>query len=65
MVLHKHGERLYTGLKEVVTQHLELKVNYSALSQKKSFGWHIKKKSAKDTEISLQYLAKQLYTTNS
>lgn len=26
MVLHKHGERLYTGLKEVVTQHLELKV---------------------------------------
>ena len=27
MVLHKHGERLYTGLKEVVTQHLESKVN--------------------------------------
>lgn len=26
MVLHKHGERLYTGLKEVVTQHLENKV---------------------------------------
>lgn len=26
MVLHKHGERLYTGLKEVVTHHLELKV---------------------------------------
>lgn len=26
MVLHKHGERLYTGLKEVVTQHLESKV---------------------------------------
>lgn len=26
MVLHKHGERLYTGLKEVVTQHLETKV---------------------------------------
>lgn len=26
MVLHKHGERLYKGLKEVVTQHLELKV---------------------------------------
>nr|CAI5860542.1 unnamed protein product [Callosobruchus analis] len=23
MVLHKHGERLYTGLKEVVTNHLE------------------------------------------
>lgn len=23
MVLHKHGERLYLGLKEVVTQHLE------------------------------------------
>lgn len=28
MVLHKHGERLYTGLKEVVTVHLETKVNY-------------------------------------
>lgn len=27
MVLHKHGERLYTGLKEVVTHHLETKVN--------------------------------------
>ena len=26
MVLHKHGERLYTGLKEVVTNHLESKV---------------------------------------
>lgn len=26
MVLHKYGERLYTGLKEVVTQHLETKV---------------------------------------
>lgn len=23
MVLHKHGERLYVGLKDVVTQHLE------------------------------------------
>lgn len=27
MVLHKHGERLYTGLKEVVTSHLEKKVS--------------------------------------
>ncbi|KAJ6645804.1 Cullin-3 [Pseudolycoriella hygida] len=26
MVLHKHGERLYTGLKEVVTHHLETKI---------------------------------------
>ena len=26
MVLHKHGEKLYTGLREVVTQHLETKV---------------------------------------
>ena len=26
MVLHKHGERLYTGLKEVVTQHLVNKI---------------------------------------
>lgn len=31
MVLHKHGERLYTGLKEVVTQHLEAKVSRSVL----------------------------------
>jgi cullin 3 len=29
MVLHKHGERLYAGLKEVVTQHLESKVSQS------------------------------------
>lgn len=27
MVLHKHGERLYAGLKEVVTEHLETKVS--------------------------------------
>lgn len=27
MVLHKHGERLYTGLREVVADHLENKVN--------------------------------------
>lgn len=27
MVLHKHGERLYTGLKKVVTEHLEQKVS--------------------------------------
>lgn len=26
MVLHKHGERLYSGLKEVVTTHLEKQV---------------------------------------
>ena len=26
MVLHKHGERLYVGLKQVVTEHLECKV---------------------------------------
>ncbi|XP_018577843.1 cullin-3 [Anoplophora glabripennis] len=31
MVLHKHGERLYTGLKEVVTHHLELKVREDVL----------------------------------
>ncbi|XP_072376964.1 cullin-3 isoform X1 [Diabrotica undecimpunctata] len=31
MVLHKHGERLYTGLKEVVTQHLEVKVREDVL----------------------------------
>jgi cullin 3 len=28
MVLHKRGERLYSGLKEVVTSHLENKVIY-------------------------------------
>ena len=26
MVLHKHGEKLYTGLREVVTEHLVVKV---------------------------------------
>ncbi|CAH1995176.1 unnamed protein product [Acanthoscelides obtectus] len=31
MVLHKHGERLYTGLKEVVTNHLESKVREDVL----------------------------------
>lgn len=31
MVLHKHGERLYTGLKEVVTHHLESKVRIFTL----------------------------------
>lgn len=29
MVLHKYGERLYSGLREVVTQHLETKVTIS------------------------------------
>ena len=28
MVLHKHGERLYNGLREVVTHHLESKVGF-------------------------------------
>ena len=27
MVLHKHGEKLYTGLREVVTEHLTNKVS--------------------------------------
>lgn len=31
MVLHKHGERLYSGLKEVVTHHLETKVREEVL----------------------------------
>ena len=28
MVLHKHGEKLYSGLKQVVTDHLIGKVRY-------------------------------------
>ena len=32
MVLHKHGERLYSGLKEVVTNHLENKVRSDVLA---------------------------------
>jgi cullin 3 len=28
MVLHKHGEKLYTGTREVVIEHLVQKVNY-------------------------------------
>ncbi|KAJ8670266.1 hypothetical protein QAD02_001525 [Eretmocerus hayati] len=31
MVLHKYGERLYTGLKEVITQHLVVKVRKDVL----------------------------------
>lgn len=31
MVLHKHGEKLYTGLREVVTEHLINKVRLSFL----------------------------------
>lgn len=31
MVLHKYGERLYTGLKEVITQHLVHKVRKDVL----------------------------------
>ena len=32
MVLHKHGEKLYNGLKEVVTAHLETKVRNDVLA---------------------------------
>lgn len=32
MVLHKHGERLYTGLREVVTEHLVVKVRVDVLA---------------------------------
>ncbi|XP_022258155.1 cullin-3-A-like isoform X2 [Limulus polyphemus] len=32
MVLHKHGERLYTGLREVVTEHLVNKIREDVLS---------------------------------
>lgn len=32
MVLHKHGERLYSGLKEVVTDHLVMKVRADVLA---------------------------------
>jgi len=32
MVLHKHGERLYTGLRDVVTHHLENKVRADVLA---------------------------------
>ena len=32
MVLHKHGERLYSGLKEVVTNHLESKVSQAEIA---------------------------------
>jgi len=32
MVLHKHGERLYSGLKEVVTTHLDSKVRNDVLA---------------------------------
>jgi len=35
MVLHKHGEKLYTGLREVVTDHLVNKVKQCVLSRLK------------------------------
>lgn len=35
MVLHKHGERLYSGLKQVVTEHLVEKVWTSFISREK------------------------------
>lgn len=38
MVLHKHGERLYNGLKEVVTDHLTGKVSPSIL---RGFNSHV------------------------
>ena len=31
MVLHKHGDKLYNGLKEVVTEHLDDKVKEVSL----------------------------------
>jgi cullin 3 len=33
MVQRRHGERLYTSVKELVTQHLESQVSYSSLYQ--------------------------------
>lgn len=42
MVLHKHGERLYTGLKEVVTQHLETKVQTLAITYEWMFAHVVK-----------------------
>ncbi|XP_030007727.1 cullin-3-like [Sphaeramia orbicularis] len=33
MVLHKHGEKLYTGLREVVTEHLINKVSLTQFHQ--------------------------------
>lgn len=32
MVLHKHGEKLYTGLREVVTEHLINKVRVALIA---------------------------------
>lgn len=32
MVLHKHGEKLYTGLREVVTEHLINKVRQTQIA---------------------------------
>ena len=39
MVLHKHGERLYNGLKEVVTNHLIGKVSQETSFLKKLNFW--------------------------
>ena len=37
MVLHKHGEKLYTGLREVVTEHLINKVRPLHISPQRIF----------------------------
>lgn len=39
MVLHKHGEKLYTGLREVVTEHLINKVRHLYELQLKYLMW--------------------------
>ena len=39
MVLHKHGERLYSGLKQVVTEHLVEKVLTSTLNYYAVISW--------------------------
>jgi len=54
MVLHKHGERLYNGLKEVVTAHLETKVRHDVTRDFKStkqFSSHFKHSLVRPPDI--------------
>ena len=53
MVLHKHGERLYNGLKEVVTAHLETKVRADVLTSLNSNFLHTLNMAWSDHQTSM------------
>ena len=62
MVLHKHGQRLYTGLQETVTDHLVKKVLYNSpltpRSQSSQLFWDDSKNALRFVGIIVQKLKK-------